>query len=110
MNNRKRICWLTSSFLLDVDIPIVPELQADYEIDWIILTTEANVESDKALIQKTGCSNYKIIIDGGLFIHPKKIFFYKKLLSDIKEKSYDLYYFAALSFRKWKYTENHRRK
>lgn len=90
---KKKICWLTSSFLLDVDIPIVPELQADYEIDWIILTTEANEESDKDLIQKTGCSNYKIIIDGGLFIHPKKIFFYKKLLSDIKEKCYDLYYF-----------------
>lgn len=90
---KKKICWITSSFLLDVDIPIVPALQKDYDIDWIILSTKANKEGDKALIERTGCENYKIITDGGLFIHPKKILFYKKLLTEIKQKDYDLYYF-----------------
>ena len=25
---KKRICWITSTYLLDVDLPIVPVLQA----------------------------------------------------------------------------------
>ena len=93
MKTKLHICWITSSFLLDVDIHIVPSLQKEYNIDWIILTTEANAESDKVLIEKTRCTNYQVIIDTGVFIHPKKILFYKNLLSDIKKKSYDLYYF-----------------
>ena len=39
---KNRICWVTSSFLLDVDIPIVPQLQKDYDIDWIVLKTMGN--------------------------------------------------------------------
>lgn len=88
-----RICWITTSFLLDVDIPIVPALQKDYDIDWIILSTNQNKESDIALIERTGCTKYKIVVDRGLFIHPKKIMFYKRLLTEIKQKNYDLYYF-----------------
>ena len=34
---KKKICWITSTYLLDVDIPIVPVLQADYDIDWIVM-------------------------------------------------------------------------
>lgn len=93
MNKKLHICWITSSFLLDVDIPIVPALQKDYDIDWIILSTNANKEGDKALIERTGCTKYRIVVDGGLFIHPKKIMFYKRLLTEIRQKNYDLYYF-----------------
>lgn len=93
MNKKLHICWITSSYLLDVDIPIVPALQKDYDIDWIILSTNANKEGDKALIERTGCTKYRIVVDGGLFIHPKKIMFYKRLLTEIRQKNYDLYYF-----------------
>lgn len=93
MNKKLHICWITSSYLLDVDIPIVPALQNDYDIDWIILSTNANKEGDKALIERTGCTKYRIVVDGGLFIHPKKIMFYKRLLTEIRQKNYDLYYF-----------------
>lgn len=57
-----------------MDIPIVPVLQADYDIDWIVLTTTANRDGDKVLIEARGCRNYKLVIDEGIFIHPKKFF------------------------------------
>lgn len=93
MSNKLHICWITSSYLLDVDIPIVPALQNEYDIDWIIISTNANKESDMALIRRTGCTKYKIIVASGLFFYPQKIFFFKKLLTEIKQKNYDLYYF-----------------
>ncbi len=93
---KKRFCWITSTYLLDVDVPIVPVLQADYDIDWIVLTTAANREGDKVLIENRGCKKYKLVIDEGLFIHPKKFFFYWKLVKDIKKLNYDLYYFDFL--------------
>ncbi len=93
---KKRICWITSTYLLDVDVPIVPILQADYDIDWIVLTTSANREGDKVLIENRGCYKYKLVIDEGLFVHPKKFFFYWKLIKKLKKINYDLYYFDFL--------------
>lgn len=93
---KKKICWITSSFLLDVDIPIVPDLQVDFDIDWIVLTTSSNYDGDKALIEAKGCYKYRLVIDGGVFIHPKKFFFYRKLIKEIKTHNYDLYYFDFL--------------
>lgn len=90
---KKKICWITSTYLLDVDIPIVPVLQADYDIDWIVLTTTANRDGDKVLIEARGCHNYKLVIDEGIFIHPKKFFFYWKFIKEMKKQNYDLYYF-----------------
>lgn len=91
-----RICWITSSFLLDVDIPIVPQLQKEYEIDWIILTTKGNREGDKRLVEATGCTKYKLIEHNGVFIHPKQFTFSKELVREIRNGNYDLYYFDYL--------------
>lgn len=92
MKNNK-ICWVTSSFLLDVDIPIVPHLQSIYHIDWVVLTTPSNYKGDKALIESTGCKQYRMIETNGIFIHPKKYIFYRKLLRELKDSAYDQYYF-----------------
>mgnify|MGYP003181068553 FL=1 len=88
-----KICWITSTYLLDVDLPIVPSLQQKNNIDWIILTTSHNHNDDKALIEARGGHNYKLVIDEGIFIHPKKFFFYWKFVKEIKKHNYDLYYF-----------------
>ena len=91
-----RICWITSSFLLDVDIPIVPRLQEKYDINWIILTTQGNLEGDVRMIEATGCRNYRMMESRGIFIHPKQFFTAKKLVSEIRKGNYDLYYFDYL--------------
>ena len=33
----KKICWVTSEWFADVDIPIIPELLGNYKIHWIIV-------------------------------------------------------------------------
>ena len=33
----KKICWVTSEWFADVDIPIIPELLDNYKIHWIIV-------------------------------------------------------------------------
>ena len=91
-----RICWITSSFLLDVDIPIVPQLQKEYDIDWIILTTKGNRDGDKRLIEATGCTEYRMVENRGIFFHPKQFFLFKKLIREIRDSKYDLYYFDYL--------------
>ena len=68
-------------------------LQQKNNIDWIILTTSHNHNGDKALIEARGCHNYKLVTDEGIFIHPKKFFFYWKFVKEIKKHNYDLYYF-----------------
>lgn len=93
---KKKVCWITSSFLLDVDIPIVPQLQKEYDIDWIILTTWGNHDGDKNLIETTGCRHYELVVNQRLFISPRKILFYKHLIQKIKSKDYGLYYFDFL--------------
>ena len=90
---KKKICWITSSFLLDVDIPIVPALQGSYHIDWIVLTTKANRDGDKKLIENAGCRHYEMVENQGVFISPRKMLFYRQLLKKIKNGGYDLFYF-----------------
>lgn len=96
MKEKNHICWISSTSLLDVDIPIVPRLQTDYDIDWIVLSNSANKDSDKQLIEATGCNHYEIIDNGGLFVHPRKIVFYYKLVTRIKRGGYDLVYFDLM--------------
>ena len=93
---KTKICWVTSTFLLDVDIPIVPSLQSVYDIEWIILTTPSNHDGDKALIESTECQQYRMIETNGIFIHPKKFIIYRKLLRELRDGAYDLYYFDFL--------------
>lgn len=91
-----KICWITSSFLLDVDIPLVPVLQKEYDIDWTIITTKRNYEGDIALIESTGCKKYDLVLDKGVFISPMELFFYRKIISKAKANDYDLYYFDLM--------------
>lgn len=93
---KNKICWITSTYLLDVDLPIVPSLQKEFNIDWIILTTSHNHDSDRALIEKTKCGNYNLVDDDQLFVLPQKAIFYFRLLSKLKKNKYDLFYLDFL--------------
>lgn len=93
---KKKICWITSSFLLDVDIPIVPNLKSSYDIDWVILTTPANHKGDQRMIESAVGNDYRMIEIKDVFIHPRLYFFYKKLLESLRKEEYGLYYFNFL--------------
>lgn len=34
----KKICWITATYFLDVDLPVVPPLMRWFDIDWTIIT------------------------------------------------------------------------
>lgn len=34
---KKRIAWVTSDYFIDVDLPIVPQLSREYDIEWIVI-------------------------------------------------------------------------
>lgn len=89
---KKKICWITSTSFLDVDLPIVPQLQKEYDIEWVIITSLSNLEGDKMMIQKTGFKNWSIHVLNSVFISPMTFFFYRKLLKQILLKRYDLFY------------------
>lgn len=90
----KRICWITASWFLNVDIPIVPKLFQHYTIDWKVLfygtrggysvadfCKQVDVNSNRVEIIKLADKGY----------HPNTLFYYYKLLRQIKVE-YDIAY------------------
>ena len=54
----KKICWITATYFLDVDLPVVPPLMRWFDIDWTIITTPLQIADDSAYIKsKTDCSH-----------------------------------------------------
>ena len=47
---KKKICWSTATYFLDVDLPIVPKLMNHFSIEWKIITSDKLKESDKKYI------------------------------------------------------------
>lgn len=39
---RRRVCWITPDYFLQVDAPILPRLTDHYDIDWLVIHTRAD--------------------------------------------------------------------
>ena len=90
---RKKICWVTASYFLDVDLPIVPYLKKFYDIDWIVISDVKHSEDDRRYIaSQTDCS-YSVLEDEGFFFSLSHFKVMKKLVDDIQKGDYDLFYF-----------------
>ena len=94
----KKIFWLTAGYFLDVDIPVVPELMSDFDIDWIILTNRQNLEDDRNyIVSKTNC-RFEIIADQGKFFSMSHYRILKDIVKQAALKEYDIYYFDISDF------------
>lgn len=94
MSTSKKICWVTATYFLDVDIPVIPTLKKYYNIDWIIITNSRNKNDDINYIQsKCPEVEYTIVVDDNKFYAYKRYKFYRKFIYEIASKNYDLYYF-----------------
>lgn len=89
----KKICWVTASYFLDVDLPIVPHLKKFFDIDWYIISTENNIESDENLIKSQSQCDFTIMEMPGAFYSASCYRFYKDFISNIKQNNYDWFYF-----------------
>ncbi len=94
----KRIAWVTATYFLDVDLPVVPRLKQYFDIDWIIVTNSKSVASDTKLIQSQTSCDFRTVILDDRFYSPKCYKFYKSLILDLKRENYDWFYFDISDF------------
>ncbi len=85
---KKKISWITADYFIDVDIPIVPYLLEEFDIDWYIL------RGYKSKIEIPDCTlcNAKIIQNSYRGKDPRIVFNYKKVFDEIKSNPVDLIY------------------
>lgn len=95
---KKHICWITSSCFIDVDLPVISQLHTKLNIDWYIINNSAQVASDETLIKAQTDAKFTMLICDGRFFMPSTYSFYKRLVKDIKEKSYDWYYIDVAAY------------
>lgn len=95
---KKRICWITATYFLDVDLPVVPPLMQWFDIDWTIVTTPRQMADDSAYIRsKTDCP-HTMLCAPARFYSPALRGFFRKLVREISQKDYDIYYFDISDF------------
>lgn len=94
----KKICWITATYFLDVDLPIVPNLQKEFDIDWYIITNEKNEKQDEEYVRSKDCKSYEILVDNNLFFGFPEYRFLKNFIRRIKKGNYDWYYFDISSY------------
>lgn len=91
---KNKICWVTASYFLDVDLPVIPLLRNYYDIDWYVVTSEANNDDDINYIQTSQPGmKFEIIRDNSFFFSPSHFKSCKALIDMICRENYDLYYF-----------------
>lgn len=90
---KKKICWVTATYFLDVDLPIVPILKKDLNIDWYIITNSKMRDSDFAYIRSKTDIPFSTFVSDCRFFSPRLYRFYQNFVKCIKEGNYDWYYF-----------------
>lgn len=95
----KSIVWVTSGYLLQVDLPILDQLNKVYKIKWIVYAAE---KSDKGQHAKEYALRHKIDIE---FVTirshrylPMAYFEYAKVTKQLASLNADLYYFDIIAF------------
>lgn len=94
----KKICWITSSCFLDVDLPVIAQLNNKLNIDWYIINNSAQATSDEVLIRTQTDAKFTTLISDGRFFMPSTYSFYKKFIKDIKDKDYYWYYIDVAAY------------
>jgi glycosyltransferase involved in cell wall biosynthesis len=93
---KKKICWITSDEFMMVDLPVLPALSQQYDVDWhIIYNKEAQVDYEKVVAERT--KGTSIICD----VHylrsrrrnPRIIWEYWQCLRNVNKEKYQCLYF-----------------
>lgn len=91
---KRKICWITGSNFLDVDIPIIPRLIEKYDITWFIFRQKESWytnEECEQLIKKIGCNGRVFYLETRLASYESFKQFYS-LVKNVKEINADLCY------------------
>lgn len=95
----KTIVWVTSGYLLQVDLPILDQLNKEYKIKWIVYAAKS---SDKGQHAKEYASKHGIDVEFvSLHSHrylPMAYFEHAKEVKYLASLNADLYYFDIIAF------------
>lgn len=95
----KSIVWVTSGYLLQVDLPILDQLNKVFKIKWIVVAAE---KSDQRQHAKEYALHNNIDVEFFSLHHhrylPTTYFEYAKLIKSLGALNYDLYYFDIIAF------------
>ena len=95
---KKYICWITASYLLQVDLPILSTLNSLYDIDWYYWGKKDS-EGGRMAQQYALKNGIKIIyIESPFMLSPLAYFFCRNTIKSLIRKNYDLYYFDITTF------------
>lgn len=87
---KRKLCWITPDYFLNVDARIVPLLTIDYQIDWILISTFNSQRSSDGLVSgNVKPRTYQLKYRQR---DPRIIIQYLWLLSSIRKNGYDLVY------------------
>lgn len=98
-NKQKRICWITASYMLQVDLPILSTLSKNFDIDWFFWGSSVsdNAGLAKAYADKNNIT-IKFIECPYAFYNPMSLFLNLTTLKKLRNKGYDAYYFDISTF------------
>ena len=89
---KKKVCWITATYFLDVDLPIVPKLMDYFSIDWKIITSRNLMESDRKYILSQTDKSFELITSESRFFTYQHFIFLKSLIINISNQNYDWIY------------------
>lgn len=99
MERNKRICWITATYMLQVDLPILSTLNKLYDINWYIWGSR---NSEDARFAKKYADKNNISIDyiepPYWTFNPLLYIFCEKTIKSLSKKKYDAYYFDVSTF------------
>jgi len=92
----KKISWITPLCYVDVDLPIIKELQSVYDIYWFVVLNSKDGENTKKYIEETLGENKNVHISYMWQIHRmrslKNLFFVVNLMLKARKVKPDVYY------------------
>lgn len=96
--SKKKICWITATYFLDVDLPLMSQLKGRFDIDWIVLTTAKNYKDDLYLLESQTYCDFDLRVLNNSFARLSQFRDYRNLLKELKAKRYDIYYFDITEY------------
>lgn len=95
----KKVCWITATYMLQVDLPILSSLCKEYNIDWYIW---GNSKSESAELARRYAEENAInigFIESPYFMfNPLSLRFTHKTIKSLAKKKYDAFYFDVSTF------------
>lgn len=96
---KKTICWITSGYLLQVDLPVIKELTKEFNIQWIVFAKQNNSQCKTAMeYAKDYNIELKIISNKWHRYSPMTYLEYNKIIKHLSNLNADIYYFNIITF------------